>query len=226
VLAAAVSGAGGGEAGAGVSAPCRVPEVFLTFENDLVRTERLVERAAPVRILLLGPHLDREAALTRKRHKLEVELSRRLPEIRFTILADGGEHGLARDDVQRMRTAIQRLEPDLVIWQVGTGDALAATDPEDFSRTLEQAADWLRGQNIDLVLVDPPFVPHVGHENLYGRIVNEIIADRDRTNVVQQYGATTYLSTRPGSPPGAPGEVGRACRPELIAEAIVRAVTR
>jgi hypothetical protein len=33
---------------------------------------------------------------------------------------------------------------------------LAATDPESFAHTLEQAADWLHGRNIDLVLIDPP----------------------------------------------------------------------
>lgn len=215
-----------------VSKACRVPEVFLTLDSELNRTERLVDRSAPVRILLIGPQPDRLALSPHKRSRLEVELSRRLPDIDFTIIEDGPQPGLAREDFQRIRSAIEQWEPDLVIWQVGTGDALASTDPEDFAHTLEQAADYLKGRDIDLVLIDPPFVPNVGHEQLYGRIVKQIdaISDQEKMNVVQQYAATSYLFSRPtnSSPVGGPTleQQSRLCMPELVAEAIVRAVTR
>lgn len=214
---------------------CRVPEIFLTFDSDLKRTERLVDRSQPVRILLIGPQPDRLAMSQHKRSRLEVELNRRLPDIAFTIIEEGPQPGLAREDFQRIRSAIEEFEPDLVIWQVGTGDALAATDPEDFALTLEQAADYLKGRDIDLVLIDPPFVPNVPHEKLYGRIVDQIdaVSDQEKMNVVQQYAATNYLLTHPVSPTPAPVNGGtpadqrtRLCMPELVAEAIVRAVTR
>lgn len=217
-------------AGAAVSSACRVPDIFLTFDSELNRTERLVDRSAPVRILLIGPQPDRQALSEKKRSRLEVELNRRLPDIVFTIVDEGSAPGLARDDFGRIRAAVERVEPDLIIWQVGTGDALAATDPDSFARTLEQAADWLRGRNVDLVLIDPPFVAGVDHEHLYGRIVKQIdaVSDKERMNVVQQYGATNYLqSSGSAAKDGAKGASdGRACVPELIAEAIVKAVTR
>ncbi|MFG1479224.1 SGNH/GDSL hydrolase family protein [Xanthobacter sp. V4C-4] len=217
-----------------MSKACRVPEIFLTFDSELKRTERLVDRSQPVRILLIGPQPDRLALSPRKRSRLEVELNRRLPDIAFTIIEEGPQPGLAREDFQRIRSAIEQFEPDLVIWQVGTGDALAATDPEDFAHTLEQAADDLKGRDIDLVLIDPPFVPNVPHEKLYGRLVSQIdaISDQEKMNVVQQYAATSYLLSRLSRPPAAPDGVspaeqqGRLCMPELVAEAIVRAVTR
>lgn len=201
-----------------------MPEVLLTFDSDLKRTERLVDRSQPVRIVLIGPQPDHQAMSGKKRTRLEVELSRRLPDITFTIIDEGPSRGLARDDFSRIRTAAEQEEPDLIIWQVGTGDALAATDPEDFDRTLEQAADWLSGRDIDLVLIDPPYVPGVAHERLYGRIVKQIdaISEREHMNVVQQYGATSFLAA--AKERAVPG--GRLCMPELIAEAIVRAVTR
>lgn len=214
---------------AAVTGSCRVPEVFLTFDSELTRTERLVDRSAPVRILLIGPRPDQQALSDRKRTRLEVELNRRLPDIAFTIVDEGPSQGLARDDFGRIRAAVERDPPDLIVWQVGAGDALAATDPDEFALTLEQAAQWLRGRDIDLVLVDPPFVPGVGHEHLYGRIVSQIdaLSDRERMNVVQQYGATSYLSSSARPADGAPpGHDVRTCMPELIAEAIVRAATR
>lgn len=219
-----------------MSKACRVPEIFLTFDSDLKRTERLVDRSQPVRILLIGPQPDRRALSQKKRGRLEMELNRRLPDIAFTIVEEGPQPSLAREDVQRIRAAVDEVQPDLVIWQVGTGDALAATDPDDFARTLERAADDLRGRDIDLVLIDPPFVPNVPHEKLYGRIVKQIdaISDQEKMNVVQQYAATTYLLSRPGAAPAPAAADGpspaeqqtRLCMPELVAEAIVRAVTR
>lgn len=206
-----------------MSNACRVPDIFLAFDSELSRTERLVDRSAPVRILMIGPQPDRQALSDKKRSRLETELSNRLPNITFTIIDEGFTQGLARDDFSRIRSAVERVEPDLIIWQVGTADALAATDPESFAHTLEQAADWLRGRNIDLVLIDPPFVPGVDHEHLYGRIVKQIdaVSDKERMNVVQQYGATSYLQSSARSPVD-----GRVCMAELVAEAIVKAVTR
>lgn len=216
-----------GQALAGdISGTCRVPDIYLTFDSVLSRTERLIDRAAPVRILVIGPQMDKAALSTKKLGKLEHELARRLPDIRFTIAQEETVPGLVREDFGRIRQAVERSQPDLVVWQVGTGDALAGTDPNDFSRALDQAAEWLRGRNIDLILVDPPFLPNVPHEARYGRIVQQIdsISDRERLNVLQQYGATTYLFSSPQS--GARGATGRLCLPELLAEAIVRSATR
>ena len=217
---------GATNASGGMSGPCRVPEVYLTFDSDLKRTERLIDRSAPVRILVLGPQIEGKTLPPPKRSKLEVELRRRLPDVAFKIIDEETVPGLAREDFEQIRSGIERKKPDLVSWQVGTRDALAATDPQEFSRSLDQAADWLKGRDIDLILVDPPFVPNVPHEARYGRIVNQIdtVSDRERLNVVQQYGATSYLFSSPES--GSRGGAGQLCLPELIAEAIVRAATR
>lgn len=206
------------------AAPCRVPDIFLKLDHGLDRTESRIDRAAPVRLLLVGPHLDDPAPGDASRPALEAELRRRLPGVALEVFEDGQAGGLARDNFDHIRAAVKRLAPDLVIWEVGVGDALAATDPQDFARTLEKAAEWLDRRGVDLVLIDPPFVPNVRHEQLYGRIVNEILADRDRTNVVHLYGATTYLFSSPSS--AARGHSGRACLPVLVAEAIARVLKR
>jgi hypothetical protein len=211
---------------ADISKGCRVPDIFLTFDSDLKRTERLVDRSAPVRILLLGPNPERQALSQKKRTRLELELNRRLPDIRFSIVDEGPSRGLVDDDFERLRGAVDRVQPDLIIWQVGTGDALAATDADAFARTLGRAADWLKGRNIDLVLIDPPFIAGVPHEHLYGRMVDQIdaLSDRQGMNVVQQYQATNWLHR--SADPALKGMDARLCMPELVAEAIVRAATR
>lgn len=211
---------------AGMSGTCRVPDIYLTFNNALPRTTRLIDRSAPVRILVIGPQMDERVLSARKLSKLAQELHTRLPKARFTILEEDAVPGLAREDFERIRAAVERTEPDLLVWQVGSGDALAGTSEDSFSDTLDAAAEWLKGRDIDLILVDPPFLPNVRHERRYGRIVQQIdtLSDKERLNVLQQYGATTYLFSSPQS--GARGEKGRLCLPELLAEAIVRSALR
>lgn len=220
------------QAASKLSGGCRVPEVYLTFDDTLARTEKLVDRSAPVRILVLGPDMGGPALSPKKRSRLEIELARRLPDVTFSILEIGDTPGLVRDDFERIRAGARQTRPDLVIWQLGTADALASTDLDEFSRVLGQAADWLDDRKIDLILVDPPFLPNVSHERAYGRIVRQIdaVSDRERVNVLKQYAATSYLFTTP--PPVSDGDPkatlqgGRLCLPELLAEAIVRAATR
>ena len=213
-------------ASAAMSGSCRVPDVYLTFNSFLPRTERLMDRSAPVRILVIGPQIDQRMLSSKKLSKLQHALEARMPDVQFTILEEEAVPGLAQEDFGRIRSAVERSEPDLVIWQIGTGDALAGTDEATFAFTIDQAAEWLKGRNIYLVLVDPPFVPDVRHESRYGRIVQQIdkISDRESLNVLRQYGATTYLFSSPQS--GARGGSGRLCLPELLAEAIVRAALR
>ncbi len=212
------------------SKTCRVPDVYLTFQSDLQRTERLVDGKRPVRILVLGPEIGAPLFSERKRSRLEQELSRRLPGVPVTIVDDGPASGTADTDFERIRAEVARTEPDLLIWQVGTSDALARSDPEDFGSVLNDAVKWLKERQIDLVLLDPPFVPNVDHEHIYWKIVGKIgeISDSEGVALFRRYAATQYLEVQQEKTgnPDAGSDQPRVCMPELLAEAIVRSVTR
>jgi hypothetical protein len=215
---------------AGVSAGCRIPDVFLNLPGDLSRTERLVDRDRPVRIFVLGPAIGGTQLNEKRRTRLQLELERRLPGIAFDFVDGGQAAGFAWDDFSRIRQEVARAEPDLVLWQVGTSDALASVDPDRFGDTLLQAADWLKGRGIDFVLIDPPFVPRVEHEDLYWRIVGKIseVSDKAGLNLFRRYAAMQYLSVEQQKLVAVPPDAAtrRVCMSELVAEAIVKAVTR
>ncbi|MGQ3674377.1 hypothetical protein ACT6QH_02590 [Xanthobacter sp. TB0139] len=223
--------AGPSPAMADMSRACHVPDALLVFDARLTRISRLVDHSQPVRILRIRAFQDGPEAKT-----LNSELAHRLPDVRFTIIEEYPQPGDAEDDFAQIRTAIDETDPDLVIWQLGTGDALASTDLDSFSQTLGHAADWIERRDVDLVLVDPPFVPNVAHERLYRRISAWIdaISRRERMNVVNQYDATHYLLSKrtaatPTTSPSAlpsPAPARPHCMTELMAEAIVRAATR
>jgi hypothetical protein len=217
-------------ASAGVSAGCRIPDVFLNLPGDLARTERLVDRDRPVRIFVLGPAIGGQPLNDKRRTRLQQELERRLPGVAFDFLDEGHGAGFAWDDFSRIRNEVARAEPDLVLWQVGTTDALASVDPERFGETLLQAADWLKGRGIDFILIDPPFMPQVEHEELYWRIVGKIseVSDKAGLNLFRRYAAMQYLAVEQQKLSSVPPDAAkrRVCMSELVAEAIVKAVTR
>jgi len=209
---------------AGVTAACRVPDPYLRFPTDLKRTERLIDMKRPIRILVVGPAIEGRPVIERRHPHLARALRQRLPGVAFEVL--DGWHGerIAEEDFDRLRGEVAETRPDLILWQVGTPDALASSDPEEFGGVLARAAQWAKDEGIDFVFIDPPYLPHVPHEPLYGKMVLAIstVSDEGRINLFRRYAAMQYLD-RAAIRPGAPH---RHCISELLAEAIMRAVTR
>jgi hypothetical protein len=213
-----------------LSPACRVPEVYLTFPQALRNTGRLIDRHRPVRVLVVGRTLVPPIWARRHANQLEWELERRLPGTDFVIIDDRDATGLAADVFGRIQTEVFDAEPDLVIWEIGASDAIAAADPEILGATIRAAAHWLHAHNIDVVLVDPPFVPQVAYERIYWPIVGEIgqVSDLLGINLLRRYAVLQYWDIRNvrGEHRQALLAGKRPCMTELLAEAIVRAAGR
>ncbi len=196
--------------------------------RDLPRTTRLADRGTPVRIMVVGPRIGGPALSERKRSRLLQAFEKRLPGIDFDIVDEGRGALPAAQGFESMRDEIATVKPDLVLWQVGTSDALNHSDTEALGRTLVQAAEWLRAQSIDLIVVDPPFVPNVGHEKLYARIVGKIdqVSTDSNINLVRRYAATQHLDQERRKARGSDAAPPVNCLPDLVAEAVYRSVMR
>jgi acyl-CoA thioesterase I len=214
---------------AAVSEACRVPDVYLALPA-LDRTETLIDRRAAVRVAVIGPALDAGEAdaapgPVRNTTPLERELERRLPGTNFSLVEERNVSGLAGEDFEDLRRIVDETRPDLLVWQVGTADAQAVSDVPAFQAVLDAAAAWVEARGVDLILVDPPFVPHVRHERVYRPYVGAIGGMDDEVPVLRRYAATQFWAIqeekrRAKAPPGT------FCTAELLAEAVARAVTR
>jgi hypothetical protein len=161
--------------------------------------------------------------------RFESELERRLPGVNVEVTG-GQQAGLADDDFEILRTAVARLQPDLVIWQVGVRDALASSDVDDFEDVLDEANTWLEHRGVDLILMDPPFVPHIRHEHIYTPYVGEIglVSRAEGVPVLRRYAAMQYwnLQREKRRAPPLDARATQPCVYELLAEAISRATGR
>jgi acyl-CoA thioesterase I len=102
--------------------------------------------------------------------RLEAELSRG-----DRIAADvknagvGGE--LAVKTLQRLKNALKTRWAELVIWQVGTNDAITGVDEALFRATVENGVAAARAAGVPLLLMDPQFMPKYANETRYERFV-------------------------------------------------------
>jgi acyl-CoA thioesterase I len=80
----------------------------------------------------------------------------------------------------RLRALLRRERPDLVIWQVGTNDAVRGDDEAAFRAELEEGAGIARDAHVPLVLLDQQYFPaikDIGRYERYVSIVHEIGAE-------------------------------------------------
>ena len=99
----------------------------------------------------------------------------------------GGE--LAATTLRRLEAALKTGWPELVIWQVGTNDALAGVDESAFRATLERGVAAARAAGVPLLLIDPQFAaqpPDAARYERFVAIVDETGA-RLRAPVLSRY---------------------------------------
>ncbi|MCP8937545.1 SGNH/GDSL hydrolase family protein [Alsobacter sp. SYSU M60028] len=213
---------------AGVPPNCQVPDKLLSLPADLPRVRAAIRETRPVKIAVVGPGIAGPVLSERRRARLLRGLEARLPNISFEVLDEGRSAALVGDAFARIREDVVHESPDLLIWQVGTPDAVAGTEPAVFGETLARALDWLKGQPVDVIVMDPLYVAGVDHEKAYWDIVAAIgdVSGRSGVNLFPRYAITQALDGRKApDDPADPLAAKRGCTPELLAEAISRTLT-
>lgn len=187
----------GGEAlDATLSPECRVPGSRLYTLNRLDAVKAALKEKRPVRVLAIGAPAASAGASTSYPVKLESALERSIPNVDVEIESRGLSGEVASGAAERLRTMVAESEPDLVIWQVGTHDALARVDVGDFANALREAVQWVKSHEIDIVLVDPLYTASLAEDAYYTSIVKAVkdVAASEGVPLVQRYEAMRYLA--------------------------------
>lgn len=146
----------------------------LTRAGTLDELTGHVQARTPVRIVAIGSSSTEGVGASSKDKSypalLEVELKAawKLDGVRVENAGIGGE--TAVQTVERLEAVIAS-KPDLVIWQVGTNDALRGADESSFRAQLARGIAAVRRAKADLVLLDQQFFPTVKDPARYERFV-------------------------------------------------------
>jgi acyl-CoA thioesterase-1 len=191
---------GGGESS--LSPECRVPGSKLYTLAPLKAVKHALKENRPIQVLAIGSSstagIGASSPLASYPMRLEGELEKLFPGVEIEVVNRGLSGEVASGAADRMKNTIAEVEPDLVIWQVGTNDALARVDIETFAQSLDETIRWIASHKIDVVLVDPQYTASLAKDDYYARIVKVIqeVAEKDRVPLVQRFEAMRYLSTQ------------------------------
>lgn len=185
-----------------LSPECRVPGSKLYTLAPLRAVKRALKESRAIHVLAIGSSSTVGIGATSPASaypvRLEGELQKLFPGIEIEVTNRGLSGEIAAGASERIRNTIAEVEPDLVVWQVGTNDALARVDIDSFAQGLDETITWIKSHRIDVVLVDPQYTASLARDDYYGRIVSTIqeVARRDRVPLVLRYEAMRWLSSQ------------------------------
>lgn len=206
------------------------------FRRPLRGLRRAVREGRNPRVLVMGSSSTVGTGASRPANtyvaKLEVDLESAFKGVDFDVFGRGLGGEDAAGQSTRMKPTVEDVKPDLVLWQVGTNDAIGHVDMDSFKACLRKTLSWLADNNFDVVLVDPQYGEKLTKDAFYEQVVvaiAEIAAEQhvllvDRFEAMKQLarerGDTFYLS----SDQLHMNDVGHRCMAEQLARAIVSGV--
>ena len=220
-----------------LSPRCGVPDSLVVLPDQLRRTKNLLAGGKSVRVLAIGSSSTRGVGASSPARaypaRFEDALERRFPGVDVVVLNDGVNGELAAETLERLKQHVASFAPDLVVWQVGTNDAMAQVDPEAFTRTLRDGIAWVGARGVDLILMDPQYCPRVAKEPVYSTYVELVAKVAGETGVplMRRYAAMRYWASRSNGPQLMLAsdsfhlnDRGYACIAEVLAEGLARLI--
>jgi lysophospholipase L1-like esterase len=120
--------------------------------------------------------------------QLEDDLEARWKE-NVTVVNAGRGGETAIQTIERLEAALKAEPFDLVIWQVGTNDAVNGVDEERFRSLLDQGISAAQRAGIPMILLDQQYFPTIKDLARYERFVNAVgrMDDTRKVSVFSRY---------------------------------------
>ena len=149
---------------------------------------------------------------------IEAMLENALKGIDVIMINRGVSGELAASAATRMKNEVALEEPDLVLWQVGTNDALAYVPADEFAVTVKDQIDWLKAHKVDVVLVGLQFAKKMLRDAHYVDIRETLrkLAAQENVIVIRFFEAMQIINQAPPAPSRWPMN-SSATRPAIIA---------
>lgn len=102
--------------------------------------------------------------------QLETILERAFSGLEVVIINRGVSGEVAAQTAERLKVQVALEQPSLVLWQVGTNDALAHVPVDEFAQTVRETIDWLKEHKVDVVIVGLQYTPKLARDEYYAGI--------------------------------------------------------
>jgi len=142
---------------------CDVPDSLIATETDLTRVAAEIKDHHRLTISVVGSGSSVLAGPDGPRFaypaQLEVALKERLPGNDIKVTAHIQSRQTTAEMVGALPKILSENHPALLIWQVGTVDAMRGVEPEDFRTSLDQGLDAIAAAGADPIMMNMQYSP-------------------------------------------------------------------
>ena len=140
-----------------LSRACEAPASDIAAPAPLPHTVAKLQQRGRLKVLAIGSSSTVwvGASSPSKSYPAQLEeiLERAFKGMDIVIVNRGVSGELAATTSERLKTQVALESPDIVLWQVGTNDALAHVPVDTFAQTVRQTIGWLKEHNVDVLRV-------------------------------------------------------------------------
>ncbi len=212
-----------------ISHECQTPGITISGEIELPFVTRAIKARKSIRIVTIGAsNKGGKPSEEGYQHIIEAMLEKTIPGVDVQIINRGISGELARDAAERIKTEVALTRPDLVLWQLGTHDALMHVPVGEFKSTVAETVDWLRDHRVDVVMVGLHFLRKLVRDEHYQSVRAALRATAEQKKVlwIGRYEAMQVIEqARRASSGPSPNEFtmtesGYSCLSEYVARAL------
>jgi acyl-CoA thioesterase-1 len=211
-----------------LSRDCQPGNTAIATESTLPNVAAAMQQMKPIKILTIGASSGKRATRGGYAALIEQMLERAIGGLNVIMINRGVSGELAANAATRIRTEVALNDPTLVLWQVGTNDALAYLPVEELETTLRDTIRWLKEHNVDLVLVGLQYVNQMARDDNY-KAVREVlrrVAAEEKVMIVRHYEARQFIAEATKAGPELFDEVERTgAGYDCLAQYVARAIT-
>ncbi len=190
--------------GPGLALPerCQIDVPFEAGAGNLaVAPQALVALDKPLRILAIGSSSTSGIGASSAQKTYPAQLQKLLatvyPKSPAVVINRGIPGETLLEASARMRREVRRAnKPHLVVWQLGTNGALQKVALADVRNAVRTTIRWLKTQNIDVLLIDPQYVPRFAKHTHYLRVTDQIagLAKTSQVGLIRRFAAMKALA--------------------------------
>lgn len=213
-----------------LSRECQTPGIRISGEVPLANVTTALRLRKIIKILTIGASSKGGKSTNDSGYQAIIEqvLEKTIPGVDVQMIDRGISGELARNAAERIKTEVALVKPDLVLWQLGTHDALMHVPVDEFTQSVSTALDWLRTHDVDVVMVGLHYLRRLVPDKHYQsiRMALRAIAEEKKVLWIGRYEAMQVIeqAKRTGIGPS-PNEftmtdTGYACLSEYVARAL------
>jgi len=213
-----------------LSQDCQIGGAAVVDESPLPNVAVALQHRKQVKILAIGASASHGRRSGPGSHTEQIEqiLERAIKGLDVVMINRGISGELAAHAGPRIKNLVALDKPDLVLWQVGTNDALAYVPLDELEKAVVDTIEWLKAHKVDVVLAGLQYVDRMARDANYAAVRELLrkVAAKENVMIIRRYEAQRLIAQAESRGGGlAPDEferteAGYTCLAQYLARAI------